>query len=352
MRSENERLRNDEIDLFELVGIFWQDRTVVVVVGLLFALLATCYAFLSTPIYEAKVIVQPPSQNDISHLNYGRGGDSGLDMITVKDAYEVYVRNLQSESLRREFFRKIYLPSLSESERKGSQDELYGRFQQLVLIGNASKDNSGSYFVKASLSNPEKAADWVVRYIEMAGGRSSAESLKDAKADATVKANNLEQQITAARESARKQREDQIVQLTEALKIAQLTGIKEPPIISSTLSDEVSAAMSGSLTYMRGSKALEAEISNLQNRVSDDPFVGNLRQRQEALNFYRNLRLEPSLVQLYRQDGAVESPDKPVKPHKTMLIGLGLAGGVALGMLIAFARYYRRGRALRGSSAY
>ncbi|MND22069.1 Ferric enterobactin transport protein FepE [compost metagenome] len=349
MRSENERLRSDEIDLFDLIEVFWQDRIIVVAVGFFFTIVAAVYAFVSTPVYESKVIVQPPSQNDIAQLNYGRGGDTGLAMITVKDAYDIYVRNLQSESLRREFFRKVYLPSLSEAERKGSQDELYGSFQQVLSIGSASKDNTGRYFVKARLSDPERAAEWVVQYIEMAGVRSSTETIKDAKADATVKANNLEQQITAARESARKQREDRIVQLTEALKIAHATGIKEPPIISSNLSDEVSAGMGGSLTYMRGSKALEAEIANLQNRTSDDPFVNDLRQRQEALSFYRHLQVDPGVVQVYRQDGAVESPDKPVKPHKPVIIALGLAGGVAFGMLVAFARYYRRGRILKAS---
>lgn len=348
MRSENKRLPSDEIDLFALIGILWRDRIIVVTAGILFAAFATIYAFISNPVYESKVIVQPPSQNDIAQLNYGRGGDSGLAMITVKDVYDVYVRNLQSESLRREFFRKFYLPTLNEKDRKGSQDELYSRFQQVLSVGGASKDNTGRYLVKAFLSDPEKAAEWVVRYIEMAGIRSVNEIIKDAKADATVKANNLEQQITAARVSAHKQREDRIVQLTEALKIAQATGIEKPPIISSNLTNEVSAGMGDSLTYMRGSKALEAEIANLQSRTSDDPFVNDLRQRQEALSFYRHFQVDPSVVQAYRQDGAVESPDKPVKPHKVMIITLGLVGGIVFGMLMALGRYYRRTLILGG----
>lgn len=74
--------------------------------------------------------------------------------------------------------------------------------------------------------------------------------------------------------------------------------------------------MEDSLTYMRGSKALLAEIENLRDRVSDDPFVPNLRQRQQSLDFYRSAHADIERVRVYRQDGSVESPDRAVKPRK------------------------------------
>ncbi|MNJ61785.1 hypothetical protein D3C77_575910 [compost metagenome] len=97
--------------------------------------------------------------------------------------------------------------------------------------------------------------------------------------------------------------------------------------------------MDGSLTYMRGSKALRAEIENLRNRVSDDPFIDRLRQRQEAIAFYRSLQVDPGVVEVYRQDGAIESPDKAVKPKKRIIVMLGAIAGTALGILFALARH-------------
>lgn len=338
MRSERERLSgDDEIDLFELIAGIWKQKVLVVVTAGIVTAAAVAYAFLAKPVYEARVFVQPPSQNDIAQLNFGRGGSTGLSMLSVKDVYDVYLRNLQSESLRREFFRSFYLPSLPADERGGSQDVLYMEFKDVLSLGPAAKDTPSRYAVKVNLPDPEMAAEWAVRYVEMAGVRGAAEVVKDVKADATIKANNIEQEINAGRESARKQREDQIARLTEALKVAKAIGLEKPPIISA----EVAAGMQGSLTYMRGSKALEGEIQNLRTRTSDDPFVSKLRQRQEALAFYRSLQIDRGMVQVFRQDGAIESPDKPIKPKKMFIIVAGLVIGSALGVMIAFVRYFK-----------
>lgn len=352
MRNESERrVGDDEIDLFELLGGVWRQKLLIILTAAIVTGAAAAYALLAAPIYEAKVVVQPPSQSDISQLNYGRGGDTGLVVLSVKDVYEVYLRNLLSESLRREFFREVFLPSLPESQRRGSQDELYVRMNSALTVAMASKDTPNRYSVMASLSDAEGAARWVVQYAQMAGEHAKHEVIKDVRGDFAIKASNLEQQITAARESTRKQREDQIVQLTEALKVAESIGLERPPIISNSLSSEVSAGMDGSLTYMRGSKALRAEIENLSNRVSDDPFIENLRQRQEAVAFYRSLEIEPAAIEVYRQDGAIESPDKPVKPKRSMIIAMGAVGGAGLGILLALMSSMWRIRTSRQNSA-
>lgn len=339
MRNEPERRSDDEIDLVELLGGVWKQRLLIILTAMVVTAGAVAYALLATPIYEAKVVVQPPSQSNISQLNYGRGGDSGLAMLSVRDVYEVYLRNLQSESLRREFFRAVYLPSLPEDERKGSQDDLYNRFISILTVALTNKDSPNRYYVMASLPVARQAADWVVRFVQMAGEQTKREVIRDVRGDAMIKASNLEQQINAARESARKQREDQIVQLTEALRVADSIGLEKPPIISNGLSSEVSAGMAGSLIYMRGSKALRAEIENLRNRASDDPFIDNLRLRQQAIAFYRSLEVDPEVVEVYRQDGAIDSPDKPVKPKKLMIVGLGIVAGVLLGVMFALFRH-------------
>lgn len=350
MRSERERLSGgdeDEIDLFELIEGLWKKKLLIIAVAVVVTGLALAYVLLATPIYEAKVFVQAPSQNDIAQLNYGRGGESELEPFTVKDVSGIYSRTLQSESLRREFFRKYYIPSLSEERRSGSQDSLYNQFKSVLTLGVASKDAPDRFFVMAQLPDPRQAAEWVAHYVEMAGDQAKAEIIKDARVEAMVKADNLEQLVKASRESARKQREDRIAKLTEALKIARSVGLDKPPIISYGPSSEVSADMDGPLTYMRGTKALEAEIENLRSRTSDDPFIENLREKQESLNFYRSLRVDPAVVQVYRQDGALESPDQPVKPNKPMIVALGTIFGVLLGGFLALVIHLWQARVRR-----
>ena len=340
MSNHRERVvRDDEIDLIELIRGLWQQKLLIILTTLVVGGAAVAYALLATPVYEAKVFVQPPSQNDIAHLNYGRGGDSELGILTVKDVYDVYVRNLQSESLRRRFFQEIYLPSLSEEVRRGSQDNLYGRLGNVLVVAVTSKETPSRFAITVNLPDPKRAVDWAVKYAEMAGERAKLEVLKDVKADAVVKANNLRRQIKAAQQSAQKQREDQIVQLNEALKVAKSIDLEKPPIISGALSSEVSAGMDGSLTYMRGSKALLAEIENLRKRSSDDPFIDRVREQQSSLAFYRELEIDPKVLEVYRQDGRVESPDSPIRPKKFIIVFLGVLAGGALGVLLALFRH-------------
>jgi len=338
MTSTRERLNeNDEIDLVELVKTLWRKKLLITVTTIFVTAVAGAYAFLATPVYEARVFVLPPSQNDIAHLNYGRGGESGLDRLSVKDIADVYARHLQSESLRRAFFQTVFLPTVGLEERNGSQDALYGRFNRLLGVAQVGKDAPARFSVTAKLPDPQQAVQWVTDYVQMAGNLAKSEVLKNVESEAMVKANNLQQRIYGAQDSARKQREDQIVQLKEALLVARSIGLEKPPIISygTNRASEFAADTEGPLTYMRGSKALEAEIENLQNRQSDDPFIKNMREQQAALSFYRSLKIDPVMVAVYRQDGIVEVPDRPVQPKKLIILVLGAVGGLVLGLLLA-----------------
>lgn len=340
MSNDRERvISDDEIDLVELMARLWRHRLLIVVTTLLVAAAAAAYSMLATPIYEAKIFVQPPTQNDIAYLNYGRAGDSGLTMLSVKDVADVYSRTLQSESLRREFFESNYLPRLTERQRQRSQDDLYSQMNKVLVVAPVSPESPGRYSITVNLPDPHLAAQWAVRYAQMAGERAKSEVLKDVKADASVKADNLERQIASARATGGRQREDRIAQLKEALVIAKSIGLAKPPIISGDISKELSANMEGALTYMRGSEALVAEINNLERRGSDDPFISKLREQQAAFEFYRSLTIDPAAVEVYRQDGGIQSPDMPISPKKVLIIFLGILAGFVLGTILALLRH-------------
>lgn len=337
MRNERERLSgSDEIDLIELVQGVWRQKLWIVVTAVPILALGLAYVALVSPVYEAKLYVQPPSQNEIAQLNYGRGGDTGLAPFAAKDVYEIYLKALQSEAVRNKFFRNVFLPTLADKERAGSRDALYEQYNAMLKVAQAGKNMPNRYVVTANLNDPRLAATWVSSYAEMAAERAKTELVEGSQSDISIMADNLERDIRAAQASAVKQRTDRIAQLSEALRVAKSIGLEKPPIISDTLATEVSAGMGGSLTYMRGTKALEAEIANLKTRGSDDPFISGLREKQEKLSFLRDFRIDPSSIAMYQQDGGVEQPDEPIKPRKAVIvilsavIGLILGGGVAL----------------------
>ncbi|PWB36025.1 hypothetical protein DCO48_00840 [Pseudomonas sp. SDI] len=336
-----------ENELIELIRMLWGGKWVIASVAALVLIAAIFYAFSVTPLYEAKMFVEPPAQNDIAPLNFGRGADTELPLLSTEDVYDVYARSLLSESLRRKFFQTVYLPGLDEAQRRQGQDGLYSQFNQLLLVARVNKDVPTRYSIKVQLADPREAVQWVVQYAEMVSAQAKVEVLNGAKSDAAVKAANLERQIAMARNTAEKVREDREARLSEALAVAKSIGLEKPPLISGSLAAEISAGVAGALSYMRGSQALQAEIDNLQSRASDDPFIEGLRQLEEDFAFYRGLSIDPSVVAVYRQDGAVELPDRPVRPNKLLIVLMGGLLGVVMGILVVLVRSLLRGISVR-----
>lgn len=329
-----------EIDLVELIAALWAQKGLIISVTLAVTLAAMAYAFLSKPTYQARVYLQPPTLNSIADFNYGRTTEAQLTPFTIKDVYEVFTRNLQGESLRRAFFKDVYLPSLPESQRNESQDMLYAEFLEKLTIGLPTKELPDRYSVSVLGEDPVQATNWVKAFTARAAAAAEIEMISNVTREAEVRARNLGQQINTLQGTEDRIREDSITQLREALKVAQAIGLEDPPIITGNVSDEASASMNGQLTYMRGTKALNAEIKNLEERESNDPFIDSLRALQIKQSFYKDLQVSPDNVSVYRLDGPIEQPDRPVKPKKAQVIGLGLFLGVALGVLIALARHF------------
>ncbi|MGE8458797.1 MAG: O-antigen chain length regulator, partial [Pseudomonas alloputida] len=228
--------------------------------------------------------------NDISAINYGRGEAVGLPLISVRDVYDLYARLLYSENARRQVFEEIYLPSLPESEKTMSQNVMFSQFSRSFVISKAGDDAAARYVISVSYSEPAVAVKWADALADTAAEMTKNELVKNAVSDASLRAVMLDREISGKREVARKEREDRLSKLREALAIALAVGLKKPPIITGSAS-ELSARMDGDLAYMRGSDAIQAEIDNMEKRNSDDPYIDDLRQLEERMAFYRNFNV-------------------------------------------------------------
>ncbi|TWC18873.1 MULTISPECIES: LPS O-antigen chain length determinant protein WzzB [unclassified Pseudomonas] len=338
MQNDRVEVRgSDEIDLIELVRGLWAQKWLIIGVTLLVTIGAAAYAFLSKPVYEAKLFIMPPTQNGIAELNYGRGKSTELDTYSINHVYDVFARNLQAESTRQKFFNEIYLPSLDESQRKGALDRVYERFSRELVVKGPGKDTPDRFSVTVQGGNPVRATEWAKAYVERASEAAESELIKNVTTEASVRARNIEQRIVSLRETAQRLREDRIQQLREALKIAEAIGLTTPTINSSAAVD-ITVDTGSKMDYQRGSKALAAEVNALESRTSDDAFISDLRMLQMRYNFYRKLNIDPERISVYRQDGVVEVPESPIKPRKSLILLLGIIVGGLLGGFVALIR--------------
>ncbi len=340
---------DDEIDLVELFYGLWTQKWLIVLITVVFAVGAASYAFLSKPVYEARAAMLPPSLSDIAGFSLGRTGEHGLKPFSVSDVYAVFTRNLQSEKSRRQFFREVYLPSLDDAQRSGSQDGLYKAFSEKFSVKAPDKNQPDRYSIVVEHYSPELASTWAKQYIDLVAERSLNEMLQNSERELAVQARNIEQQIKSERASAKARRDDRTRQLQEALTVAEAIGLDNPPVITGRVSNdsELSAFMDGSLMYMRGAKALRAEMQVLLARTSDDPFIPALRNLEARYQLFAGVSVDPGNVAVFRQDGDIDVPDQPIKPKKPLIVALGLVLGGMFGVFVALIRLMLRKRAAK-----
>ncbi|MNC38514.1 Tyrosine-protein kinase ptk [compost metagenome] len=150
------------------------------------------------------------------------------------------------------------------------------------------------------------------------------------------------------RTAALKQREDRVARLKEALVVADEVGMEAPQVTPGRIASdgELSSFVDGSLMYMRGAKAIRAELQVLEARQSDDPFISKLRGLQSQLVFLKGIEVKPGNVSVFTLDSAAEVPETPVKPKKVLILTLGIVIGGMLGVFVALVRYVmRKGKA-------
>jgi len=338
MRNDLERRssESEEVDLLEFLEGVWRQKLLIFLVTLVVTAVALAYALLAKPVYEAKVFLTAPASSDIADLNYGRTNQTGLEPFTSRKVFDIFIEHLNGETLRRQFFKEVYVPSVVAGQ--GAKSALYTAFNASFDVVQQAGEPPRAY-VAFRGRDPVVASQWAAAYVEKASAAAKAELVQDATKEAEVRASALQMELDNLRENGRQQREDKITRLQEALRIATAIGLENPPLINGEVSKALSSKMDGELTYMRGSKALAAEIANLQQRKSEDPFILELREVQGRQQFYQGLVAAKRNVSVYQLDGTIEQPDVPIKPKRNLVIALGVIVGLGLGCLIATLRY-------------
>ena len=252
----------------------------------------------------------------------------------------MFKRNLLSGGVKRELFLGTYLPSLSEAEASGAQDRLWVGFNNLLAVLAPDAKNSPDYFtITLQYEDPQTAADWANRCVSMVVEKTEAEMKANLLAEIGAKAQSIERQIELLRTSAQKRREDRITRLREAQQVAEAVGIDAPrsrPVRPSSGGDLASSWMATDV-YARA-KAIRAELTVLEQRKNDDPFIPELRGLESQLEFLKRVDVNPYNVSVYTLDSSAEVPQTPIKPKRALILALGLVLGGMLGVFVVLMR--------------
>ena len=350
---------DDEIDLFELFQSLWQEKILIVLVTAVVTVLALIYALTATPIYQTQATLVPPPAYAVQGYNEGRmeafrgvsekgkdgASDNSAKAFTVDDIFKVYLSNLNSLQLRNSFFEEVYLPSLSAEQQKNSRESLLKTFNKILSVKQGDpKTNPNLYQVSVELDNPDEAASWVTQYIDRATTATKLELKKNIEAEQSVRINALSSQITSLLDTAKKEREDQMNLLKEALYIAESIGLENASPQSDKASLGGNRYIDNDLIYTRGAKTLRAQLAVLEKRSSDEPFIPGFREMNTQLELLRAYKLNDADVSVVTIDEAAEVPTAPIKPKKSLIVAVGIVLGGMLGVFAALIRSMIRKR--------
>ncbi len=411
MAMQQVNASTDEIDLVALLQALWRQKILILVIALACAAVAVGYAFLATPYYKTTTYLRPSDRSSLDQLN-----ETGIYKLAPDEALGRVAASLSSYDLRREFFRQH--PDLFEPiMRDGRPDQLsFSDFNEKafeVLRPDPKRTDDRNAYVGLALTYPAQMdgvsvvnefVDFVLDHEreaigrevahlaanrlvglegQIAAGRAAYESSKESEIAAllekdAIKAAELQAERDALRIQLRTKRDNRIVQLEEAIGIAESLGIKKPsPLLAlNTATIDRGTGQTPNTDgletplYFLGSEALSAEREALLARESDDfaepriaeiekelallernPQVELMRQRDTDDLFLADLAnwrkeaahlkaidLDVEALKLVRLDQPAMTPSGPLKPRRALVVALGLVLGSMLGIFVALVR--------------
>ncbi len=334
----------DEISLFDLWQVIVKRKWIIILCVLVAMASSFVYIFFAVPTYQAKTHLLPPLKQDIQGLliDY-RGGDKVEKELYTQDyVYMKLLNNLKSQGLRREFFDVKELVNHYGPEKQNSKiniDEIFdNQFNNNLVILNDKIDPS-FVTVTLNLSNANLAAQWLGEFIDFANKRTINQLSNDIEVSVKAKLKQVRFQLDSKRALAKQQRHDRIVNIQEALRIAEMLGINDRTVHleePGKSKAEVAVNTAQMPLYMQGTKALEAEIFVLESRKSDDSFIKGLRDLQGKLTYLEGVKINPEKLSMVTIDSAARVPYRANNPRKIRIILFGVLFGIVASVLCIF----------------
>lgn len=340
--NQSQVVYEDEISLVDIVKVLLRRKKLIFGITALVVCIGLVYAFTSKRIYEVETILLPPSYEDIQPLNVLNNGNvKNSNIIESKDVFDVFNRNIKSRKLIKTFFDKFkVLETLSvDSAQTLTEKDInnyFEDFSKAIKVNTEKKANSTKITLEGR--NKEKIGLWLDSFVAMANQETINQLIKDLQSNIDSKTKSLKINISSKRSIYKQRREDELGRLHEALQTAKNLGILDYNNTSSMPSknNNLSIYMQEKKIYMQGTRVLQAEITALKNRKSDDIHIVGLRDLQEQLTRLEAIKIDKNKLQTVIVDKTASVDIEPIRPKRKLIVILSLILGGLLGIFAVF----------------
>lgn len=342
-------VEQSEVTLVDFVLAILSQKWLVLGAAATGLVLAALYLVFAPDRFKTEARVLPPAAYIVSDLAISDYLDNpGLRDYTSIEVFNLFVKNFNSQQHRRSFFdAENLVRDFLESDSSDQKVEkvFLKKFSDVLVLRSAGK-GGGSTKLTFFYATPAKAVGLLNKFIQHIDEVTIDEIYEDVSAKLGTRKRVLKREVTSRLLSGKNLREDYIVQLKEALEIAEKLNIQEPQqslfISKGTQNSGASLGDRGAPLYLRGTKALSVELSVLLVRKNDAPFIAGLRQLEEELELVSSVNIDKTALTTLKLDHAAEWPDRPDNKPKMSLMILGGIGGFFLGLVLVFMRLFLR----------
>ena len=334
---------NDNINIGNLYQTLLNKKRSVLIILLASVVLSSLYAFTLPNLYRAQIYIVPPQDKFVQPLNYFATQIAKDSQLVLKQQYIYFdfMKNAQSRQFQRKFFFENKLYDYFDADPEEAFDVSFNEMLRFSLESKyVSRDIRQEDFFNVSFlhSDPNLAAKWLNDYVQMVERETSRRIVDCVNTSIENYRKKIQSAIDSHKEQAKQIRADNITRLKEALLIAEELDIIKPSNANLTnqtiIMDNSTVSGPTQITemplYLFGTDALKTQIDILQNRVSDDPFIPNLRSLEAELNTTSLVKVNYSDVRVAEIDQKALAPTRKYSPRRSLILIVGLFFGIVV----------------------
>jgi len=347
----------DEAGLFDILAFFMQYRWLMLGIVFCVTLATILIVFVLPKVYRAEVIINPPLIKDVEQLNIFDTGtmsqqSSGTYFFKITDVevYDKFIRFLNSKQLQLNFFKTNNLFDYLKDEKGEDNDEFtvfQKKFTDKIKLDDLryrNKNELETIFISLEGRDEKLIVEWLNKYVVYVDEYTIKSIVEGINKKAQLQVEGVGKQIESLRDVEKSRRLDLIEQYQEAVAVAETIGLTDQVSISLAPNDKLIEKMGFSINpgdvplYLRGSKALRAELKILQQRKKDDPFIPDLRDLQHRMSFFENLNVTTDSIHAANVDQFAYVSNKAVKPKRMLLVVVGVFFGCLVAVFTALIK--------------
>jgi len=339
---------DDEIGLFELFESLWKEKVLIVAITAVITLIGLVYSRSIPLTYEARVEILPPSISDIAELH---------KFVILKTSQSIaqsqilteFLSILKSNQLSKKFLHEEgVMKSLFAKET--TLQSAMKKIDQMTQLEVPKKGFKNEVFFKLQFNDADLAAKFANQLVDLAIEQYRMNLALTFNSEKNQRIKQLNDKKSSLIDTNAQLLDQEITRLEEAFLIAKKLDIIEPlESKDQTVNNKsLSRLMTEEMRYLysKGTRALNAEIETVRQRKNNLAMVRGLIDIDQELSLINNTSFNASKVTPITIDLAATTPERHIKPKRTLIVLLsGVIGGV-LAIIYVLIRIAVRNRKL------